>query len=421
MPSVDRRNGTFEALKVRDFALLWSGQTISSLGDGVFTIALALTALEIGHGAIDLAYVLAARAVPSVCFALLGGVVVDRVPKRLAMLTSDVVRGLAVGVVALLIANHDLRMWQLIAMSAVFGTADAFFGPASLSILPELLDENLLAQGNALNTMSGSLTQGLIGPAVGGLVVGSIGFAWSFGIDAISFAGSAICLLAMRIRTMRSKARGSALAEALEGISYVRKTRWLIASLAAAALANFVGMMPLTVLLPVLVRNVLHASALSLGLVFAAGGAAGVVASLVVARMGSPRLRVTVLWIAYAGGGLAILLMAFAVNVWVVGLVSAIEIGLYIYGDVLWVTMMQELVPRDVLGRVSSLVYLLAFALGPLGILLGGVLAAAIGIRETLFVSGLVSTLICMGVIVIPGVRDPERPVGVNPQSGLPA
>jgi MFS family permease len=421
MPIADRNIGTFEALKVRDFALLWSGQTISSLGDGVFTIALALTALKIGHGAIDLAYVLAARAVPSVCFALLGGVVVDRVPKRLAMLTSDLVRGLAVGVVALLIAGQDLRMWQLIAMSAIFGTADAFFGPASLSILPELLDENLLAQGNALNTMSGSLTQGLIGPAVGGLVVGSIGFAWSFGIDAISFAGSAICLLAMRLRTMRSKARLSALAEALEGIGYVRKTRWLIASLAAAALANFVGMMPLTVLLPVLVRNVLHASALSLGLVFAAGGAAGVVASLVVARMGSPRLRVTVLWIAYAGGGLSILLMAFAVNVWVVGILNAIEIGLFIYGDVLWVTMMQELVPREVLGRVSSLVYLLAFALGPLGILLGGVLAAGIGIRETLFLSGLVSTLICIGVIVIPGVRDPERPIGVNPKNGLPA
>jgi MFS family permease len=118
---------------------------------------------------------------------------------------------------------------------------------------------------------------------------------------------------------------------------------------------------------------------------------------------------------------MAILLMAFAVNVWVVGLLNAIEIGLYIYGDVLWVTMMQELVPREVLGRVSSLVYLLAFALGPLGILLGGVLAAAIGIRETLFVSGLVSTLICIGVIVIPGVRDPERPIGVNPQNGLPA
>ena len=219
MSSAGRKLGVFEALKNRDFALLWSGQTISSLGDGVFTIALALTALEIGHGPIDLAYVLAARAVPSVLFALLGGVVVDRVPKRMAMLISDLVRGLAVGVVAMLIGDHDLHLWQLIVMSAIFGTADAFFGPASLSIMPELLDEELFAQGNALSQMSGQLTQGLIGPAAGGLIVGSIGFAWSFGIDAISFAGSAICLLMMRVRTTTSKIHGSAYAEALEGIA----------------------------------------------------------------------------------------------------------------------------------------------------------------------------------------------------------
>lgn len=143
--------------------------------------------------------------------------------------------------------------------------------------------------------------------------------------------------------------------------------------------------------------------------VFGAGGAAGVMASLLVARMGSPRLRVTALWIAYAGGGVAILLMAFAPNVWVVGLLSAVEIGLFIYGDVLWVTMMQELVPREVLGRVSSLVYLLAFSLGPLGILMGGAVAAGIGIRETLFFSGLLSTVICVVVITIPGVRDSEH------------
>jgi MFS family permease len=196
----------------------------------------------------------------------------------------------------------------------------------------------------------------------------------------------------------------------MEGISYVRSQRWLIASRFGAALANFVGMAPLTVLLPRLVRNTPHASAPSLGLAFAAGGAAGVVASVVMARMSSPRLRVTVVWIAYATGGLAILAMAFAPNVWVVGLLSAVEIGLFIYGDVLWIAVMQELVPREVLGRISPLVYLPAFSLGPLGILLGGAFAAAIENRETMLVSGFVSTIICVVVILVPGVRDPERP-----------
>ena len=97
------RKGMFKALRARDFALLWSGQTVSSLGDGVFTVALAIETLQIDHSPSGLAYVFAARAVPSVCFALLGGVGVDRVPRRLAMLGSDMVRGAAVGVIALLV------------------------------------------------------------------------------------------------------------------------------------------------------------------------------------------------------------------------------------------------------------------------------------------------------------------------------
>lgn len=409
MTDPSKPRGTFDALHVRDFALLWSGQSVSSLGDGVFTIALALVALHIGHSPIDLAYVLAARAVPSVVFALLGGVVVDRFPRRLAMLASDTVRGLAVGVVAILLGRQELRLGELIVMSVIFGTADAFFGPASMAIVPELLDEHLLVQGNALGQMSGQLSQGLIGPAIGGIVVSAIGYSWSFTLDAVSFAVSAVCLLAMRIRTPRTEHHGTAYAEAKEGIAYVRSQRWLVASLLGAALANFVGMTPLTVLLPLLIRNVMHASALSLGLVFSAGGAAGVIASLFVARVGSPRRRVTVLWSAYALGGIAIAAMAFAPNPWIVGLCSALEVGLLIYGDVLWVAMMQELVPREVLGRVSSLVYLLAFSLGPLGILLGGVFADAIGIRVTLLLGGLVSGLLCVIVLFTPGVRDVER------------
>jgi MFS family permease len=403
------RPGVFESLREGDFALLWSGQSVSALGDGVFTVALAIVTLQVDPRPSALAYVFAARAVPSVCFALLGGVVVDRFSRRIAMLASDAGRGLVVGVGALLLAKGDLRLWQLIVMSCLFGTADAFFGPASMAIVPELLDHRLLAQGNALSQMSGQLAQGLIGPAFGGAIVGAVGTAWSFGIDAISFAVSAVCLSLMRLRTTGKGKRASAVAEAREGIDYVRSHRWLLASLLGAALANFFGIAPLGVLLPLLVRSDLHGSALALGLVFAAGGAAGVVASLVVAKLGSPRKMVTVMWTAYAGGGVGIVCMAAAHEVWLVAVLSAVEVGLILYGDVLWVAMMQSLVPREVLGRVSSLVYLCAFALGPLGILGGGLAASAIGVRAALVLSGAVSGLICVVVLFVPGVRDPER------------
>ena len=399
----------FKALRVRDFALLWSGQTVSSLGDGVFTVALAIEALRIDRSPSGLAYVFAARAIPSVCFALLGGVVVDRVPRRLAMLGSDLVRGSAVGVIAVLVAANSLKLYELIVMAAVFGAADAFFGPASMAYVPELLDADLLVQGNALGQTSNQLTQGLIGPATGGIVVAAIGAAGSFAFDAATFGVSCACLLVMRSRARPEASTQSALAAAREGLSFVKSRRWLAVSIPGAALANFFGISPLAILLPLMVRNVLHAGALALGLVFAAGGAAGVVASLVVARLGSPHKRVTATWSAYAAGGAAILCMAFAPNVWVLGVFSSFEIGLILYGDVLWVAMMQELVPKEILGRVSSLVYLFAFSLGPLGILAGGAAASGLGTRTALVLSGAVSGGICLLVIFIPGVRDPER------------
>ena len=413
------RGGIFRVLEQRDFALLWSGQSISSLGDGVFTVALALEALRVGGRPIDLAFVLAARAVPAVLLALAGGVVVDRVPRRLAMLVADAGRGCAVGTIALLVGYGKLELAELIVMSAVFGTADAFFWPASMGLVPELVPAELVLQANALSQTSSQFAQGLIGPAAGGIVVAAIGTAWSFGIDAISFAVSSLSLLAISSRSHPSGGGSSPFAAAHEGLSYVRRTRWLITSIGGAALANFFGFAPLSVLLTLLVRHVLKAGPLALGLVFAAGGAAGVVASLLVARLGPPRRQITVTWGCYGAGGAAIAAMSFAPEVWAVGALSALEVGLILYGDVLWLALMQRQVPKEMLGRVSSLVYLFGFALGPLGILAGGAVASLLGTRSALFLSGTTSGAICLAVMLLPGLRDPERTVpGTQVPSG---
>ncbi len=401
--------GMLRALKVRDFALLWSGGTVSSLGDGIFTIALAIVTLDVDHHPSGLAFVFAARAVPSVLLALVGGVVVDRVPRRFVMISSDAVRGLAVGLSGLLIARDELRLWELIVMAAIFGAADSFFSPASTTIVPELLSADLLVAGNALGQFSSQLTEGLLGPALGGLVVAAIGTAWSFGFDAASFFVSAVCVLLLRSRRRPAPSGQSPMEDARAGLRYVRRHRWLWYSILGAAIANFIGITPLAVLLPLFVRQTLHGSALALGLVFAAGGASGIVASIVVARFGSPKRFVSVLWYAYTAGGVAIAALAFSPNALVAGLLVAAEVGLILYGDVLWTAMLQRLVPQEVLGRVSSLVYLFAFSLGPLGYLVGGLAASVLGVRSAIFVSGSVAGVICLVILFLPGVRDPER------------
>jgi len=407
MPVASRQK-LFDALKVRDFALLWTGQGVSARGDGIFSVALVIETLHVDHSPTGLAYVIAARAVPSVGFSLLGGVMVDRLPKRLTMLGADTVRGLAVGAIAVLVAIGRIDLLVLVLMSAVFGSADAFFGPASMSMVPELLPADLLVQGNALSSTTSNLASSLLGPATGGAVVGIIGLAGSFTADAGSFAFSAACLLLMAGRP-RPESRGtSKLAEAKEGLRYVTSRRWLLATLIAASAANFFGIAPFAVLLPLLVRHELRASPLALGLVFAAGGAAGVVASLVVAKLGAPKKRILVMWCAYALAGGAIACMAAAPDVVLVGALSAIEVGLIVYGDVLYVSMMQQLVPQELRGRVFSAAYLLAFVLTPLGTVAGGFAAASFGTRTAVLLSGCLSAASCL-VVVLPSVRNPEE------------
>ncbi len=384
------------------------------MGDGIFTIALALVTLDVDRHPSGIALVFAARAIPSVALALVGGVVVDRVSRRLVMLTSDSIRGAAVGVMALLLARGQLRLWELIVMAAIFGAADSFFGPASTTIVPELLTADQLVAGNALSQMSNQLTQGLLGPAIGGFIVAAIGAAWSFGLDAMSFLVSALCLVALRSRSRPARSTTSPVTDAREGLRYVWTRPYLLYAVMGAALANVFGMAPLTVLLPLFVRETLHASALELGLVYAAGGASGVLASLIVARLGSPRRQITVLWCSYALSGGAIAAIALAPNVLVTGFLVAAEVGFMLYGDVLFFAWMQRIVPHEFLGRVSSLVFLFAWSLGPLGILAGGLAATTIGVRHSILIGGLVSGAVCLGVLFVPGVRDPEREPPTN-------
>ena len=396
------------ALRHRDFALLWSGQSISLVGDGVYTVALALETLRIDNHPIALSLVLAARLLPTVLLLVAGGVIVDRVPRRLAMLASDSTRGVAVAVIAVLVALGALQVWELVLMSAVFGAADALFYPAATALTPEILPAELLVQGSALNHTSQTVAQALIGPALGGLIVAAVGYEWAFAIDAGSFAVSAACVIAMASRPRPEPSGHSPLADAREGLRYVRSQRWLWVSLAGAGLANFAAFSPLGVLVPLLVRNVLRQGPLALGLVLAAGGVGGGVTALLVAKFGAPRLRITSMWAGWAISATAIVALAVAPNIWVAGACAFIITGTLMYGNVLWNPIMQELVPPELLGRASSVDWLVSLSLSPLGVLMSGAAAGVIGTRATMLIGGCIALALC-GILFVPGVRDPER------------
>jgi MFS family permease len=406
-PALASLPGAPPALRHRDFALLWAGQSISMLGDGIFNVALPLETLQVDSRPTALAVVLAARIAPTVCLLLLGGVVVDRIPRRFAMLAADAGRGLAVAAIAAGIATGDLHLWALLVMSAVFGIADAFFNPASIAIVPELLPGELLVQGNALTSTSQQVARMLVGPALGGLVIATSGLGSAFALDAVSFAVSAASLLAMTRRPRPARTGHSALADAREGLRYCRSRRWLWLTIVAAGVANLVAFSPLTLLVPLLIRDVLHEGPAVLGLVIAAAGAGGAIASVIAARMGAPRRRMTVMWLGWGVAGLAVAGLGLAPSAWAAGLFVAVNWALLMYGNVLWHSLMQERVPAGLLGRASSMDWLVSFAGSPVGVVVAGLAAGSVGVRAVLLAGGCVAALMAL-VLLVPGVREPK-------------
>jgi transmembrane secretion effector len=399
----------FEPLRHRDFALLWSGQTVSMLGDGVFTVTLALETLRVDRHPIGLSYVLAARLLPAVVFVLLGGAIVDRVPRRLAMLGSDLARGAAVAVITVLVITGAVHLAALVVMAFVFGLADALFFPAFTAITPELVPAGLLVGASALSGTSTQLAQILIGPAVGGVIAGLVGTAWGFGIDAASFVVSASCLAVMAARPKPVPSQESPLRDILGGLRYCRSQRWLWVSILGSALGNFVAFSPLGALVPLLVEHALHGGGVALGLVLAAGGLGGIAASVLLGHRGAPGRKVLHLWLGWGLSGIGVVGLGFVPDVWLAAGVAFVTYGLDAYGSVLWNPLMQQGVPAAMIGRVSSVDYFFGFALSPLGLVAAGAAAQAIGVRATLVIGGAITGLTTL-IPLLPGVSDPEPP-----------
>jgi MFS family permease len=396
------------SLRQRDFALLWSGQTTSLIGDGIYTIALALETLRISNHASTLSYVLAARTAPAVAAMLFAGVLVDRLPRRLVVLGADLSRGLSVAAIAGLTVVHALAVPELIAISAVIGLGDAFFYPAYSAIVPEVLPAELLTQGNAFNSCSQVLGGALAGPAIAGVLIAAFGAAAAFGADAASFLVSAACLAAMRPVPAPASTGARLLADAKEGLRWVRHQPWLWYGLWAGGVLNLAAFSPATVLAPLLVRDILHESAVAYGLVFAVAGAGGGVAALVTGHLGAPRHIVTITWAAWGTACLAVLGLSFAPDVFAVAAFLALTIAMLTVGNLLWHTTMQKLVPAQILGRASSVDWLFSLCLTPLGVLAGGVLATSIGVRETFLLGGAIATAASF-VAVSPRLREPDH------------
>jgi MFS family permease len=192
------------ALQARPFALLWTGQTISVLGDAVFTIALTWEVLLLTGSATAMSLIVLAQWAPRIVLLLFGGVLADRVSRRLLMLWADTGRGCIVVLVAWLSWSHSLQFWHLVALAPLFGIVSSFFDPAYQAILPQMVETDALASANSLNIVSRN-TGFLLGPMLSAGCITLFGPASAFAFDGLTFFISAAFLIAIRIPALPVK------------------------------------------------------------------------------------------------------------------------------------------------------------------------------------------------------------------------
>ena len=292
----------------------------------------------------------------------------DRFDRRKLLIAADVIRGLAIAMVATLTTLDVLQLWQVYALVVLFGVGQSLYGPAHNSIIPDLVPADLLVQANSLAQFSRPFAMTLLGPALGGMLVGTVGAGTAFYADAGTFGFSAVMLLLMRTVTRPARAEGHASVwhDAREGLRFVFQRPWLWAGMAAATISLLCTWGPWEVLVPYLVKNELGGSAGALGLVFAAGGAGAVLAAVTMGQRDLPRRPITLLYWAWAIAAFATIGFGVSRAVWHAMLASFVmESGITVL-LVLWYTVLQRLVPSSILGRVSSLDWLISVAGVPL-------------------------------------------------------
>ena len=400
-------------LREPSFARYLAANTVSTLGSGMAMVALAFAVLGFG-GATDLGIVLLAREVPIVVLLLLGGVFADRLPRRAILVGSDLVKGTAQVVTAILLFSGHASVWNVALLQAVFGVAAAFSRPATVGLVREAVSDARLQEANALVGLSSSVLS-IAGPAIGAVLVAAGSPAWAIAADSVTFFASAALIASMRLAPSVRIASASILGDLRDGWHEFVSRSWAVAMVASFGLFQLTYFPALLVLGPLVAKEQLGGAG-AWGTILAVESAGAVVGGMFALRLRVKRPLVASQLLVVPAG---LVLAALAVPIPVVGLAAvsfAVGVG-FALGNTLWITALQRNVPEHALSRISSFDWIGSVALNPIGYILIGPIAAAIGTSETLVIAAVLNIAVCCSVVLVPSVRsirmDAPVPVAV--------
>ncbi|MBL1198895.1 MAG: MFS transporter [Nostoc sp. GBBB01] len=373
----------WKPLTVRNFLLLYIGETVSLLGDQFYIVALPWLTIQLTNSGIALGTVLMSAAVPRAVLMLVGGVVSDRFSPRLVMFVANALRGLLVVLFATIVALKMTQLWHIYFFAASFGIFDGFFIPASKSIIPSLVSKEQLIASNTLSQGTSQLIL-LIGPALGGLLIATAGIEVAFVIDGITFAITTITLLLMKGTTVlhgklnqnsaSTKKTMSLIAGMREGFYYAWRNQPLRIFLLVMVILNFLFIGPLQVGMTSLAHNRFPGGAVALGILQSAWGGGGLIGTLTPQFVKNlPNIGVLLLTIASVQG-FGLFLLGFIGNIALASMTIAVLGFCSCIFTVVGITWIQKQTQPEMLGRVMSLGMFSAFGVAPISFALAGIL-----------------------------------------------
>lgn len=362
----DRRRRTPGVLRERDFRAFFTGQALSQLGDAVLPVALAFAVLDLTGSASALGLVLAAGFLPGVVFLLVGGVLADRVQRRRLMVVCDVVRCGSQVTQGVLVLTGEATLVTLVVLQLVWGTAAAFFRPASTGILAELVEPGSLRQANGLIALSDSVAY-TVGPAIAGVTIAVASPGVAIVVDGLTFAASAVALLLIRARTTPAPAGepSSIIADLRVGWHEFTSRTWLWTMVVWAATYNVIAFPAMIVLGPLVAREQLGGAS-SWAIISACSGLGAIIGGVIGIRLRS-RHVLRPAFVPVGCYGLPLLALAIPAPTVAVAVAAALGgIGITMFGVYLD-TAIQQHVPLSAMSRVSAYNWLCGIALVPVG------------------------------------------------------
>ena len=393
------------------FRYLFWGQALSVLGDRVVPIAIAFGVLGIGSTT-DLGLVLAAGGIPFALFAIVGGVLSDRLGRRNVMIAADLLRVVVQAATATLLITGTAQVWMLAALSFAYGLSAASFMPAFMGLIPQVVAPVQLQEANALISLTRSLAN-VAGPAIAGAIIAISGPGEAIAVDAATFVISAACLLRLRVEPARAATPGRAasagfLDQLREGWHEVSTRPWLRWGLVAMASYHVFVLPSVLVLGPTLAQSDLGGAS-SWAVIVACWGVGSIAGNVIALRL-PVRRPVFVAALALVGASLQAAVIGSGLGtggIAVLQTLSGVCVALFF---TLWDTSIQEQVPPAAVSRVSSYDFTASMGLMPIGMAIAGPVADAVGLHATLIGMSVLGVASALAWLAQPSVRALERP-----------